>query len=263
MKKYTLLLLPLVFSLTGCKSSTYNIKITLLDEHVTVEELKEGNTVVATEGKDLKLHLEGDYIHDINANWVSGKEPTKDDEGELNIPNVEYLIDSSDIQVLVDGKTNDNAFLFAQSIRNSSVLTLKKEFVKNNVEIIIKSHTYTDEMPLCLLGCEITTGIKERYEKNEIQISFESAYQNKMYPIKSLGGEAFPVIEDDTMVITLKVDKAESSEPLPNNIWFRTNARFADIKREFTREYRDNNFECTISVPHYVMKDHCEIRNKE
>ena len=36
-----------------------------------------------------------------------------------------------------------------------------------------------------------------------------------------------------------------------------------EMGKEFTRKYKDHNYECTISVPHYVMKDHCEIRNKE
>lgn len=261
MKKHILLLLPLMFSTTSCNHPTCDIKITI-DEHVTVKELKNGgNTISAPMGYDLNLHLEGDYYHNINTEWETT--PSSDDEGKLVDPNVEYLIDSSDIQVLVDGELRDDAFYFAQSIRNSSVLTLRKEFVKKNVEIKINSHVYSDEMHLCLLGCELNTEVKSRYEKEEILISFESNYQNQQYPIKSLGGLAFPVIEDDTMVITLKVDKSKSNEPLQNNIWFSTNARYAAIGREFTREYRDNNYECTISVPHYVMKDHCEIRNKE
>lgn len=261
MKKYTLLLLPLVFSLMGCNRSTCNIKITTTG-HVTIKGLKEGSTTFpALLGQNLKLHLQGEYYHNIDTTWKTV--PTKDSEGELNDPNQEYIIESSNIQVLVDGESRDDAFLFAQNTRNKTTLTLKKEFVKENVEIKIDPQPYKIDMGLCLFGCELNTGIKDRYEKGEIKISFESAYQNTMYPIKSLGGLAFPVIEDDTMVITLKVDREKSNKPLPKNIWYRTNARYAEINKEFTRKYKDNNYECTISVPHYVMKDHCEIRVKE
>ena len=256
MKKYTLLLLPLMFSLTGCKE-TCSIKLTA-NEHVMIKGVKKGATSIsAVKGQDLKLHLEGEYYHNIDTEWFTI--PTLQNEGTLKDPNVKYLIDINDIKVLVDGEENNDAFYFEENIKNKSTLTLKKEFVKKGVEIKIDSHTYSEEMHLCLFGCELNAYLKDRYINQEIEITFESKYQNNMVPIKTLNNNAFPVFEDDTMVVTIKVKKGEA---LPKDLWYRTNARYAKLGVEFTRKYRNNYKECTISVPHYIMKDHCEIRSK-
>lgn len=253
-------MLPLLIALVGCNKQIYQIKVTT-DGHLNIDELTNDNVITAVGGKNLDLHLQTHYYHNLETDWEIL--PTKTNEGKLKDPNIKYLINVNDIQVLIDGKINSNAFTLTPGIKSKSTLTLKKEFIRENVEIKISTHTYSEKMHLCLFGCEISDALKDRIDKKEILIHFESQYQNHLVPIKTLGTGtiAYPVIEDDTMVMTFKVDQEKSKEPLPNNLWFRTNARYAKIDDEFTRIYGDNNMTCVISVPHYIMKDHCEIRN--
>lgn len=259
MKRHALLLLPLMFTLMSCNQKTCQIKITT-DGHVTIKELKQGSTINAPINQDLVLNLESEYYHNLETDWIA--EPTTLTEGELKDPNIKYMVDISDIQVLINGEINNDAFLFHPHIKNKSTLTLKKEFIQDNVEIKINSHTYGEGMGLCLFGCELDDNLKARRENGEIIFTFTSKYQNIWVPIKTLNQKAFPIFEDDAMQVKLTVNQQKSNKPLPDDLWFRTNARFAEIDEEFTRVYENNNMTCTITVPHYIIKDHCAIRSK-
>lgn len=259
MRKHVLFLLPLTSSLMNCSQKTCQIKITT-DSHVIIEELKQGNTINAPINQDLILNLEGKYYHNLETYWRD--EPTHLTEGLLEDPNIKYLVDVRDIQVLVNNEIINDAFLFHPHIKNKSTLTLKKEYVKDNVEIKINSHIYDEDMGLCLFGCELDDNLKTRRENGEIDFTFTSKYQNIWVPIKTLNQQAYPIFEDDTMQVKLTVNQQKSNQPLPDDLWFRTNARFAEIDEEFTRVYENNNMTCTITVPHYIIKDHCAIRSK-
>ena len=91
-------------------------------------------------------------------------------------------------------------------------------------------------------------------------VTFASKYQNKMYPIKTLNEEGYPVLEDDNIDVTFKVISGDT--PLPNNIWYRTNARYTLLGEDFNREYSADMLTCRITVPHYIVRDHGSFKVK-
>ncbi|MCQ2753275.1 MAG: hypothetical protein MJ206_03380 [Bacilli bacterium] len=255
--KILLTLSPLLLCACGTKEVVTKCRVELITNgHITCEEFAESSYVDVPNNKDFTMHLSLEYVHDTKANWITGKEPTKDSEGELDKPNEGYLLPIKNIHVSVDEESCDEAFTYAEDLRNLCELTIKKEFLSRKVVVNLE----TEKMDvLNLFGYQLGDELMPRYKTEtnpdgDISITFASAYQNKMYRIKTLKEEGFPVFENDNIDVTFKV--ITGNTPLPNNIWYRTNARYTLLGQDFNREYSSDMMTCHITVPHYIVKDH-------
>ena len=154
----------------------------------------------------------------------------------------------------------------------------------NDVTIEISAVPFGD---LFLYGMEIGSEMLNRWTENEhapdlvythdLYINFQTFYQRKQYPIKTVAKSLFPVFEHDNIDVTFKT-KGYNCQPLPDDIRFRNNSRYAYMGIDYTREYSDlHEFTyidpdtkesvttigystCRLVVPHYVVTDHGSFR---
>ena len=230
-------------------------RVTLITNgHITCEEFSQSSTIDVPKNKDFVMHLALDYTHDVNATWE--KEPTDFDEGKLTVPNMEYVLPIENIKVSVKGRQCDNAFTYQSDVRNLKILTIKKKYLQGKVEVNLT----TQEIDrLNLFGYDLGEGLKNR---DDLTVTFDSQYQKETKRIKTTHLNAYPVFEDDNIDVTFEITD-KSHPPLPDNLWLRTNGRYALFDVDFTREYSDDKRKCRIKIPHFIVKDHGTFRNKE
>ena len=100
---------------------------------------------------------------------------------------------------------------------------------------------------------------------------------SRIFEILSLPKSLFPVFEHDNIDVTFKT-KGYNCQPLPDDIRFRCNSRYAYMGVDYTREYSDlqeftytdpdtqeevttiGYSTCHLIVPHYVVTDHGSFR---
>lgn len=233
--------------------------------------------------QDLQLKLDILYDERIDAKWASGQEPTKDKEGVLDYPNVEYTVSIDDIHVKIGGQECNDSFTFFYRNNVDNLLTIKKNYMINDVdiEIIARPRPF-----LFLYGYELGTELDKRwydsktsslpYDQRDLFVSFSKQYQQTQKPIKTLSGqEAFPVFEHDDIEVTFEIDKNKDNNrmPLPDDLRFRCNARYTYQGIDYAREYSDpfvgkdkdgksitGYRKCRFKVPHYIVNDHGSFR---
>ncbi|MCQ2792479.1 MAG: hypothetical protein MJ208_03035 [Bacilli bacterium] len=210
--------------------------------------------------QELNLHFDIKYI-DCPDDTVWAEKPTIGDDGTLETPNIEYVVNVGDIEIYIGGKKYDNSFIYYAETSGNNTLTIKHEYVVNDIEIHVNARA---RPRLFMFGFNFGESIESRRIKTgseyrdsqDIEVNFKTNYQNKIYPIHTLtGGKGFPVFEDDDVDITLK---AISNDPLPNNIWLRINSRYAMKEIDFTCEYI-NDKTCNFHIPHFIVRDHGTI----
>lgn len=224
MKKF--LILPNIFliaaSLSGCNSShTYDVSFlgSKEENHLIYEGKNQ-----ASSSEDYKMRFVIDY-------------------------NYELLVDN--IIVTINGNRNDECWSFLYQTNEKNVFTIDKTMI--NGEIIINAKaTYRTSTP-----SEYGYIFDERIT-NICDCRFSDDREQKFIP--TLDQVAYPVMEDDEIevIFKLKDDEAYEGENklIMDNIWFRTNARYAKLDEDFFRSYSDDHRECHIKVPHYVIRDH-------
>lgn len=283
MKKFIYLLItPVLFTVASCghkdlppRKEGSTVNVTFVGHDVTCE-----CPTSAPMDRDLELKLDIPFIDHEDAVWEF--EPTAESEGSLDKPIEEYCINISDIKILIGGKEYPDAWCFYYRHNDDNLLHIKKEYVVNDISIEVTARPFGD---LFLYGIVIGDemwdrwiGRIERGEKypHDLQIDLQTFYQSKPYPIKTLTGQVtFPVFEHDNIDITLEVIDKEHP-PLPDDIRFRCNARYAYMGLDYTREY-SNQYTykpdpddqdtwvtgyqtCHLTVPHYVVTDHVSFR---
>lgn len=229
--------------------------------------------------RDLDLKLDIPFFDHEDAVWEEA--PTKDSEGQLDKPVEEYLVSVNDIKVFIGGKEYPDSWYFYYRHNDDNLLKIKKEYVVDDITIEVTARPFGN---LFLYGMVIGDELWNRWvdqgqEKSEythdMQIDLETFYQSKPYPIKTLSGQVtFPVLEHDNIDITFEVIDQEHP-PLPDDIRFRCNSRYASMGTDYTREY-SNQYTyvdptdpkikitgyqtCHLMVPHYIVMDHVSFR---
>ncbi|MCQ2794959.1 MAG: hypothetical protein MJ214_01955 [Bacilli bacterium] len=231
--------------------------------------------------RDLDLKLNIPFFDHEDAVWE--QTPTEDSEGQLDKPVQEYAVSVNDIKVLIGGKEYPDSWCFYYRHNDDNLLKIKKEYVVDDITIDVTAHPFGD---LFLYGIVIGDELWHRWIDSEeeiseeyphdLQIDLATFYQSKPYPIKTLSGQkTFPVLEHDNVDITFEVTDQEHP-PLPNDIRLRSNARYAAMGTDYTREYSnqytykpdESNSEtwitgyqtCHLVVPHYIVMDHISFR---
>lgn len=249
-----------------------------LDEHVSVLG---GAPSTAPMDKDFAFSLSIPYYHNRMTDWKDGRKPTKTDIGELDDPNVEYAVALDKIHVYIGGedrKEYEGSYQFFYVDNTTNEFVIKAKYMVNDVKIVIE--TQEREQDLALYGLEFSETLDKRidytdHDENEaelkindnkdIEIEFTSKYQNVREPIMILNhGEtkAFPIFEHDEVEVTLTVPKEKQikgKNELPDDIVIRTGAHYATLDVDFTREYTKDKFQCVITIPTYVVRDHVAI----
>lgn len=218
-------------------------------------------------GNDLELHLNIPYISKKFTGWK--EEPTLENDGELNNPNTKYNVNVGDIAITIGGERFDESFTYFGETNMKNVLTIDKDYIVNDIEINV---TARDCGRLFLFGYQFGNELKDRIDTTErhtnsdkdITLMFVSEYQRVEKPIHTLGEMGYPIFEDDSIDLTIEV-KEDSNEPLPNNIWLRSNARYTSLGNDFFREYKNEikvdgkivgYRTCHIYIPNYIIRDH-------
>lgn len=284
MKNYKYLIIaPLLFLTTGCGSNLPNRKdgsfcnVTFVGHHVDCIDCP----TYAPIGQDLKLKLDIHYDERDDAKWL--KEPNADEDGVLDHPNIEYTVSIEDIHVTIGGEEYPKAFTFYYRNNGDNLLTIKKEYMVNDVTIEVTGRPRPN---LIMYGYELGDEIKSRWydsDNRDLYISFKTPYQQIPYSIRLLSGlVAFPVFEHDDIDVTFEVDKnaIEKGEKgiadlaLPYDLRFRCNARYTYEGLDYFREYSepfgtfiDENgntriayAKCHFYIPHYIVNDHGSFR---
>lgn len=260
MKKIKYLsLLPLLILPVACNNSNSNLptrkdgntcNLTFNGEHVVCDYPK-----VVMMDNELNLNLNIEYSLWRNATWKI--EPTYATEGELNIPPIEYILKMEDIVVKIGGKEYPDSFTFFYKNNEDNVLTIKKEYVVNDIDISLKAKPR--EATLSLYGLELDDEMIELVDKGEVELDFVNVYQRVRKPIRTLSQYGYPIYEDDDIDLLFT---SKTNNPLPDNLWLRSNARFTVMGIDFSREYSPDKKSCKFYVPRYIIRDHCSIRNK-
>lgn len=279
MKNYVYLLIaPILFSMLSCGSnlpprkSGQFVNVTFIGHDVT-----SNCPTFAPIGRDLDIKLDIPFIDHEDAIWEI--EPTIESEGMLDKPVEQYYVSLEDIHIKIAGKEYKNAWYFYYRHNDDNLLKIKKEYMVNDVTIEITSRPFGD---LYLYGIVIGEEMLNRWVghegKKDLRIDFQTFYQRNQYPIKTLDGQrSFPVLEHDNIDVTFKTI-GYNCEPLPDDIRFRCNSRYAYMGIDYTREYSDiHEFTyndpdtgepvttigystCHLVVPHYVVTDHVSFR---
>ncbi len=280
MKKFIYLAFtPALFALASCgnglppRKSGQFVNVTFIGHDVTCN-----CPTFAPMDRDLDLELEIPFRDHEDAIWEI--EPTIDDEGMLDKPVEENYVSLEDIHVKIAGKEYPNSWYFYYRHNDDNLLKIKKEYMVNDVTIEITSRPFGD---LYLYGIVIGDEMLNRWvgregSSNDLQIDFQTFYQRKQYPIKTIDGQrAFPVLEHDNIDVTFKTT-GYNCQPLPDDIRFRCNSRYAYMGIDYTREYSDlHEFTytdpetselvtvtgystCHLVVPHYIVTDHVSFR---
>lgn len=299
MRNYKYLIIaPLVFLTTACGSGGMPgrkdgnfCNVTFTGHNVTCD-----CPTSAPIGRDLQLNLDIFYEERAEAKWADGQEPTADKDGVLDHPNIEYTVSIDDIHVKVGGTEYPDSFTFFYRNNADNVLTIKKEYMVNDIEIeiVAKPRDY-----LFLFGYELGEELDNRWygsesaktdpSERDLFVMFKTPYQQVRKPIRTLSGQpAFPVFEHDDMDVTFEVDSAKIAAAavgglteekcaklaLPYDLRYRCNARYTYENIDYTREYsepfgtfKDENGEvriayakCHFKVPHYIVNDHGSFR---
>lgn len=163
--------------------------------------------------------------------------------------NYELLIEN--IHVSIDGKENNECWSFLYQTNEKNLFTINKEYITGDISINARA-TYRTSTPSeygYLFDEKITQICDCRFMDNR---------QPKFIP--TLDQVAYPVMEDDAIevIMTLKdgLSYEGKNKEIMDNIWFRTNARYAKIEEDFSKFYSSDHRECHINVPHYIIRDH-------
>lgn len=234
-----------------------------------------GAPTTAPMDKDFSFSLSVPYYHNRMTDWAEGKKPTKTDIGELVDQNVEYAVALDKIHVYIGGedrKEYEGSYQFFYVDNTTNEFVINAKYMVNDVKIVIEAEKR--EQPLALYGLEFSETLDKRinYQGHEdpdileptgdIEVEFTSKYQNVREPIMILnhGAKAFPIFEHDEVEVTLTVTNPIPGESeLPDDIVIRTGAHYATLDVDFTREYTNDKFQCVITIPKYVVRDHVSI----
>lgn len=263
MKKISILMLATtsLVSLFSCNNNS-EVNVTFKGEHVSCTEVPKGK-----KGEDLVLNLNLEYFKDPETEWkrLPSKEKQPQDDGELYNPCVEYELSVDDIHVTIGEKEEPDSFTYEGSLNGTGILTIRKDYIKNkDINIICNGRPRTSHIPL--VGCQIGNLIKRTKFNTEIQpedatleVTFKSKYQNTYNFIFTLDEYGFTVWEDDDVDIHFEV--INNGDPLPEDIWFRTNARWGKEGVEFTRNLSADRMTCDFHVPYFYTRDHIVFRS--
>ena len=289
MKKYVYLLIaPTLFAMASCgnnlppRKDGQFVNVTFIGHDVTCN-----CPTYAPMDRDLELKLEIPFLDHEDATWEI--EPTKESEGMLDKPVQEYYVSPEDIKVTIAGKEYLDSWYFYYRHNDDNLLKIKKEYVVNDITIEVTSRPFGD---LFLYGIVIGDEMLNRWVGNknydpeepekyshDLYIDLQTFYQRKQYPIKTLDGQlSFPVLEHDNIDITFRIKDDGDKDldeilPLPDDIRFRCNSRYAYMGIDYTREYSDQYIykpgtdeqiigykTCHLIVPHYIVMDHVSFR---
>lgn len=264
--------IPTLFALFSCKNNNLPkpkfddiCNITFTGTNVTPIEMP----TEVKKNREISFSLDIPYISDPNATW--SEKPSKESDGKLTPPNKEYYVYTDDIHVYIGGEEFKDSFTFYYMNNANNLLTIKREYVVNDIEIKVeaKEPRNYEEYPLCLYGSVFLPSLDERIDYNgtdlnrDIEVSFAKPYQNVRSPIRTLNGQlAYPVYQHDDIDLTLKI-KDGFTTTLPTNIWHRRNSRYTELGLEFTREYSPDGRTCYIHIPKFTIDDHCAFTNLE
>ncbi|MCQ2787238.1 MAG: hypothetical protein MJ199_02430, partial [Bacilli bacterium] len=246
MKKFIYLAFtPALFALASCgnglppRKSGQFVNVTFIGHDVTCN-----CPTFALMDRDLDLALDIPFVDHEDATWEI--EPTKDDEGMLDKPVEEYYVSPEDIKITIGGKEYPDSWYFYYRHNNDNLLRIKKEYVVNDITIEVTSRPFGD---LFLYGIVIGDEMWHRWVgqpigtgyTHDLYIDLQTFYQRKPYPIKTISGQVtFPVLEHDNIDITFRVketdDRGNPCPPLPDDIRFRCNSRYAYMGIDYTRE---------------------------
>lgn len=282
MKKYIYLLIaPTLLSLASCGNNLPHRKSgQFCNVSFSSEVIKSDCPTFAPMDRDLDIHLDIPYYTFAGSNWAI--EPTADVEGVLTNPNIEYTVSVDDIHIYIAGKEYPDAFTFFQENTGYNVLTIRKEYVVNDIQIEIVGRP---RKSLYLFGYELGEELDTRRvdysgdkpaEHKDLIVNFSRNYQNKMKPIKTLSGQyAYPVFEHDAIDVTFTLTKDGYEDPskqlpLPNDLRFRKNARYTREGTDYERIYSDSYYctatgengyrSCTFHIPYKIVNDHGSFR---
>ena len=282
MKKYAyLFIIPTLIALASCGSkypphkSGEFCNVTFIGHEVT-----SNCPTFAKMDQNLEIKLDIPFFDHEDAIWE--KEPTAEEEGRLDKPVNEYMVDIDDIKILIGGKEYPDSWYFYYRHNDDNLLIIKKEYVVDDITIEVTAKSFGD---LFLYGIVIgdelwnrwvgreETEPEEKYT-HDLQIDLQTFYQSKPYPIKTLSGQkTFPVFEHDNIDMTFEVID-QNHPPLPDDIRFRMNSRYTMMGTDYTREY-SNQYTyvdeatgeeitgyqtCRLVVPHYIVQDHVSFR---
>lgn len=253
MKKCVLLIAPTLLTLFSCVNGGNggkNYQVSILGEHFTSD-----CPTVANSHEDLKIHLNIEYHSNPDTAWK--EEPTATSEGELVDPNVKYYLDTKDIEVKIGGVNSDKCFTFIYQTNNINELTIKKKFITDNIEIRLTPRKYEK---LNLFGYLVGS---EKLPADQLEVSFSKQYQKIPKRIRSLGEDAYPVYEGDSIDVDIS-SKSIRLDEQGVNLWYRRNARWTKEYQEgdeeweydFKREFSNNGMKCHIHVPYFKVDDH-------
>lgn len=223
------LLIPAIFSIVGCNDDSPTYKVVFCGD-------KESNHLI--------------YL---------GKNVTnnKDDYEISFLIEYNYELTFDNIHVTIGGKENNECWSFLYQTNEKNVFTIFKDSIVGDIQInaVATQRSSTQSEYGYLFDERIT---------NICDCRFSDDRATKFIP--TLDQEAYPVLEDDSIdvFITLKegIPYEEENKLVFDNIWFRTNARYAKINEDFYKTYSDTNRECHIFVPHYVIRDHGSFQPK-
>lgn len=260
MKKIKFLtILPVILCLLNACNSDTGKKANFIGNHVYCSNIPN-----ITLNKDYVLNLNMEYYSNPETDWEIKPSAQGEDwsDGKLCDPNIEYELKVDDIYVYIDGIIKPESFVYEGGFDGKGILTVQKEFVtSSDIKIVCNGTQRTSHIPL--VGCQIGKLIGRTTQGGAtnptLEIAFKSKYQNLYNFIFTLDEYGFTVWEDDEVDITFKV--INNGEPLPKDLWFRTNARWGLEGVEFTREYNVDYTECHFHVPYFYAKDHIVFRS--
>ncbi|MCQ2742855.1 MAG: hypothetical protein MJ239_06150 [Bacilli bacterium] len=190
--------------------------------------------------------------------YVGENKANNNGDYKLNfIIDYNYELSIDNIHVTVGGKENNECWSFLYQTNEKNVFTIFKESIVGDIQInaIATPRSSTQSEYGYIFDERIT---------NICDCRFSDDREPKFIP--TLDQVAYPVLEDDSIdvFITLKegVPYEDENKVIFDNIWFRTNARYAKINVDFYKTYSNENRECRISVPHYVIRDHGSFQPK-
>lgn len=287
MKKFVYLVIaPALFSMASCDNNMPRRKAGQFCNVMFTSEVATSDCpTFAPMDRDLEIHLNIPYETTQGAGWDI--EPTKEREGILTNPNVEYTVNVDDIHVVIAGKEYPDAFTYFQQSDGYNTLTIRKEYMVNDltINVIPRPRAY-----LYLFGYELGEELDDRRVDNpktheedpkythDLIVTFSRAYQNIKKPIKTLSGqEAYPVFEHDSIDVTFTLvaptTEPEKQKPLPDDLRYRCNARYTLEGTDYTRTYSEpysykegdkdpviGYRQCTFHVPYIIVNDHGSFR---
>lgn len=236
-----------------------NINIEFVGEHVKADVAQTVN-----KGTELSFTLDIEYNKDPNATWKHVPDPQNNPslypEGELTTPITEYEVLLDNIHVYIGGKEYRDAFTWMYQSNCKNTLKIKKEYVINDIKIQVEGTPR--QATLTLYGIEFDDDFAAAIKSGTVKATFKNAYQNSgTVLIRTFSnGNLFPVFEDDDIDVTFTTTDPNG---LPKNLWFRNCSRNTTLGEDFFREYSNDGKTCHIYVPHYVVRDHSSIRDKE